>query len=299
MALKDQYLNALSRDKRVLNITHFDMDGAASSIILGNVYQNIKYKYLRYDEVDSYLEKLNFSEYDIVIMTDISPTKAELIEDKNVFLLDHHDSALFLNCPEKNRIVRNGKSAALLVKEFFEHLFGIDLSELNEFCKVVNDYDMWVNKDPRGWCLNELYYKYWNDGFRNRFFHGDLNFSEDEKTFILERKRKFDEVFNALEIYDLDSISGCLTFAHEFINDVCSKLLKKYKIVLCLSPKSKNCSIRVNNPDVHIGQILKEFGFGGGHAQAGGMRGNDTQVFQQNVDFLEDVLYNRFKSMRK
>ena len=137
MALKDQYLNALSRDKRVLNITHFDMDGAASSIILGNVYQNIKYKYLRYDEVDSYLEKLNFSEYDIVIMTDISPTKAELIEDKNVFLLDHHDSALFLNCPEKNRIVRNGKSAALLVKEFFEHLFGIDLSELNEFCKVL------------------------------------------------------------------------------------------------------------------------------------------------------------------
>ncbi len=301
MSLKDQYRTLLDRNARVLNISHLDLDGAAASIIVANVFNNVKYRYFRYDEVDQFLRTTDLSEYDVILLTDISPNDSLLLEDiPNSFLLDHHDSALCQHNPQNNRIVLNGKSAALLCKEFFESLYNIDLSYLNEFCTVVNDYDMWINNDVRGWCLNELHFKYWSDVFRNRFIDGSLNFNEDETNFIKERRSKFKKVFKETEIFELETINGCFVMANEFVNDICSDILKTgSEIVICLNPRNRNCSIRVADNGVHIGQILKELEFGGGHKQAGGIREPDSIKFKTKLDILENLLYNRYASIRR
>jgi len=223
-----------------------------------------------------------------------------LEEIPNSFLLDHHDSALCQHNPENNRIVKTGKSAALLCKEFFESLYNIDLSYLNDFCYVVNDYDMWVNDDNRGWCLNELHFKYWSDVFRNRFIDGSITFNDDELNFIKERRKKYTTNFKALEIFELETIKGVFVMANEFVNDICSDLLKSgEEIVICMNPRNKNCSIRIADNGIHIGHILKELDFGGGHKQAGGIREQDPIKFKEKVDILESLLYNRFAAIRR
>lgn len=301
MSLKSQYRSILNRNAKVLNISHLDLDGAAASIVVANVFHNVKYRYFRYDEVDTFLKTTDLSEFDVVLLTDISPNDSLLLEDiPNSFLLDHHDTALCQHNPEKNRIVLNGKSAALLCKEFFESLYGIDLSYLNDFCEVVNDYDMWINNDKRGWCLNELHFKYWSDNFRNRFIDGNVAFNEEELSFVKERRKKYKQVFDSLEIYELEKINGSFVMASEFVNDICSDLLKEGDdIVICLNPRNKNCSIRISPSEIHLGNILKELDFGGGHKQAGGIREQDPIKFKEKLDILENLLYNRFKSIRK
>lgn len=301
MSLKEQYRTLLNRNSKVLNISHLDLDGAAASIVVANVFNNVKYRYFRYDEVDQFLKNTDLSEFDVILLTDISPNDSLLLEEiPNSFLLDHHDSALCQHNPENNRIVKAGKSAALLCKEFFESLYNIDLSYLNDFCYVVNDYDMWINDDNRGWCLNELHFKYWSDVFRNRFVDGNIAFNEDELNFIKERRKKYTTNFKSLEIFELETIKGVFVMANEFVNDICSDLLKSgEEIVICMNPRNKNCSIRIADNGIHIGHILKELDFGGGHKQAGGIREQDPIKFKEKIDILENLLYNRFETIRR
>lgn len=301
MNLKTQYRNILNRNAKILNISHLDLDGTAASIVVANVFNNVQYRYFRYDEVDNFLKTTDLSHFDVVLLTDISPNDSLLLEEiPNSFLLDHHDSALCQHNPEHNRIVKSGKSAALLCKDFFESLYGIDLSYLNDFCRIVNDYDMWINSDKMGWCLNELHFKYWSDVFRVRFMSGQISLSDDEKSFIKERRNKYTQIMDNLQIYELETIKGSFILASEFVNDLCSDLLKNdNEIVICLNPRNKNCSIRINDSDIHIGNILKELDFGGGHKQAGGIREPDPIKFKTKLDILENLLYNRYRHIRR
>jgi len=66
-----------------------------------------------------------------------------------------------------------------------------------------------------------------------------------------------------------------------------------------MNPRNKNCSIRIADNGIHIGHILKELDFGGGHKQAGGIREQDPIKFKEKVDILESLLYNRFAAIRR
>lgn len=302
MSILKQYKKILDLDNKVLNIYHKDLDGCASSIIMKNLYKNITFKDLRYGDVNEYLKALDFTKYHAVILTDISPESIDMFDlSDKIFLLDHHDSAVEYHCPEKNRIVESGRSAAKLVKNFYQSLFNIDLSYLDEMCEVVNDYDMWINDDIRGWMMNELYFKYWDEEFRRRFTNGDMRFSPEEKKYLKERKALLDCRYNELDIYELDSINGCFFFANNFINDLCHRLLKekKFNFVVCINPKTKNCSVRINEfEEIHIGNILKEIDLGGGHKQAGGFSIKENSEVENAITKLEKHLY-QYNEMRR
>lgn len=303
MSLLKQYREILKPDARVLNVYHKDLDGCASSIVVKNVFKNVHYKDVRYGFVNEYLEKVNYDNYDVVLLTDISPETAEPFSFSNkIFLLDHHDTAVAYNSPENNRIVIPGKSAAKLVKEFFENLFGLDMSYLNTFCEAVNDYDLWINNIPEGWMLNELYFKLWDENFRRRFKSGEIRFTPDETAYIKERKNLLNERFNGLDIYDSDIINGCFFFSTNFVNDLCHKLLKErgYDFVVCVNPKSKNCSVRINDKfGIHIGNILKEVDLGGGHAHAGGFVVERHEDVEDSINKVEKYLHINFPDIRK
>ena len=257
----------LRLDSKVLNIYHKDLDGCASSIVVKNVFTNVHFMDVRYGFVNQLMEKIKYDEYDVVLLTDISPETAEPFSySDNIFLLDHHDTALQYNAPDKNRIVNNSKSAAKLVKDFFQNLHGIDLSYLNEFCNAVNDYDLWINNIPEGWMLNEFYFKLWDEKFRKRFKNGDMRFTQDEQNYIKERQKILNEKVQNVQLYELDSINGAFFFSTNFVNDMCHRMLEKgYDIVICINPKSMNCSVRTGDKlPIHIGEVLQEVDLGGG-----------------------------------
>lgn len=295
MELTKQYRKLLNRNNKVLNIHHKDLDGAASSIVVKNVYDDVEFRELRYGEVNNYLKTINFDKYDVVLLTDISPESIEAfdISDK-IFLLDHHDTALEYHDPSKNRIVLNGKCAALLVKDFFENLFNIDLSHLNDFVNIVNDYDMWYLQDPRSWGMNELYFKYWDTNFRVRFSTGNTYYTNHEVDFIKKRRKELEETYNNLDRYDFEDIKGTLIIANMFVNDLCHKLMsdRGYKLVCSYNPKSKNISVRSVEPNIHVGEMLRElFSNGaGGHKNSGAFKINDYSEINDKLDIIENYL---------
>lgn len=302
MNLVQRYRELLNRNHKVLNIHHKDLDGVASSIVMKNVFNNIDFKELRYGEVNEYLKTINYDNYDVVVLTDISPESIDAFDySDKLFLLDHHDSAIGYHSPEQFRIVESGKCAAYLVKTFFENLFSIDLSYLNDFVDYTNDYDMWINEKVQGWVLNELYFKYWDELFRRRFKSGAIILTTEEKLYIKERRILLEQKYEHLQTYDLEDINGCFFFSNNFINDLCHKLLtiKKYDVVICVNPKSKNCSIRIKDFDnIHIGNILKEIELGGGHKCSAGFVINEYDDVEEKIYKIEKELYS-FKELRR
>lgn len=293
MSLQTQYRKILNQNHRILNICHKDLDGVASSIVVKNLYSNVTFQELKYGTVNEYLKNLDYDLYDVVLLTDISPESSHAFtySDK-IFLLDHHSTALEYHNPEQNRIVIEGKCAASLVKEFFENLFHVDLSYLDDFVSVVNDYDMWYLKDNRSWGLNELYFKYWDTNFRNRFKNGDMYFNVQEVDYIKKKRKDLDEAYQNLERHDFDDINGTLIIASTFLNDFCHKLMeeKGYDYVFCYNPKSKHVSVRNKRKDIHIGEVLKKLVGGGGHGASAAFQNKDYTELDAKLDIIEAYL---------
>lgn len=292
----------LTKDSKVLNITHNDMDGIGCNIAISNCNNNVEHRKASYPTIDNMIKAVNFDDYDCVIISDIAPEKQDdvLSLSEKIILLDHHPTALRHHNPSKNRFVYEGKSATHLVKEFCELVFGYDLSYLDDLVFLINDYDMWEHKDPRSKQLNMLYYYYWDEKFRSRFLEGVTEFEKNEVEFFKKRDQAFNELYNSLEVYDMDSINGCLISCDEFVNDVCEKLQieEGYQIIFARNPNSKNVSVRSQIKDCNIGEILKEHEIGGGHPNAGGMHAPDLQQFQKNLKIIEKTLYKRFEHVR-
>lgn len=297
-----RFKTLLNPNKKVLNIYHKDLDGCVSSIVMKNVYKNIEFKDLRYGQVNAYLKTLDFSNYDAVILTDISPETEDAFDlADNIFLLDHHDSALEFHNPDKNRIVIAGKSAALLVKDFYESLFNLDLSYLKDLCDAANDYDMWINKDKRGWSLNEMYFKLWDIEFRKRFGNGDIVFTPAEQKHLDDNLKDLEERYKSTEIYKFDSINGCYIFATNYINEICHKIMenKGYELIIAFNPKTKNCSVRSINENLHVGFMLQELNFGGGHKPAGGFSVKEPIEMDEKLNKIEQYILANVKDMKK
>jgi oligoribonuclease NrnB/cAMP/cGMP phosphodiesterase (DHH superfamily) len=66
-------MKIIPRDAKILNITHVDFDGCGCSIVLGNVFKNIRYKFSSFYNIDEKLESTNYDEYDYILLTDIHP----------------------------------------------------------------------------------------------------------------------------------------------------------------------------------------------------------------------------------
>ena len=299
-----KYREFFNRNKKILSISHKDLDGVACSIIVSNVFKNVEYISLKYGDVNNCLANLDFSKYDIVLLTDISPESEDMFElSDKIFLIDHHDSALKYCDIDNGKIVLKKDSACKLCKEFFENLFKIDLSYLNDFINKVDLYDSWNHHIyDMSWSLNELYFKYYDCDFRKRFKSGDTKLKDFEVEYVNERKKLLTEVYNNLDIYELDSINACFFLETRFVNDLCHKLMeeKGYQLTICVNSKSKSCSVRSNMTNLHVGKMLENIIPGsGGHKNAGAFRLKDDRELSDRIDTIEKYLYYNCEDIKK
>jgi len=290
-------------DAKILNITHVDLDGCGCSIVLGNVFKNITYVFSSFYNIDEKLEIINYDEYDYVILTDIHPTEKKYlnISDK-IILIDHHPSDL--NNPKKLKFVVSDKDvcATILVKYFIEKMYDIKLSHLDNLTKLINDYDMWHLKYPKSKQMNDLmFYKYRPSKFRNKFMNGRVEFIKEEIEFLKLLNEKFKKTYNEMEVIEFDTINACVIFESDFINEIADKLIKEenYGLVVIKHPQKGRCSLRTGSDDVDIGQVLSDFGWGGGHPKSAGIFVKNDMEFHNKMETLERHLYSKYKTLRK
>ena len=290
-------------ESKVLNITHVDLDGCGCSIVLGNVFENITYAFASFYNLDKRLEDTDFSQYDYVIITDIHPTEKRYLDvSDKIILIDHHPSEF--NDPKKNRFVVSDKGvcATVLVKYYVEQLYNIKLSHLDNLVKYINDYDMWKLKYPESKMLNDLmFYHYRPSEFRNAFINGRTEFTIEEKMFLEELHLDFLKIYDDVEVFDMETINSCIIFEDKFINEVADKLIKEvgYDMVVIKSQKKGRCSLRMGNDNIDIGQVLDDFGWGGGHPQSAGLFVRDTDEFRSKMKTLENHLFTNYETIRR
>lgn len=295
-------MKKIKRDSKILSLSHNDLDGVTAQIVLGHIFKNIQYMNTSYYRINDVAQTLNYNAYDWVIMTDIAPSEKYIMDlSDNIILLDHHKTASQHHNPSNMRFVTENMCAAKFTKKFFEKYYNIKLTDLDEIVRLTNDYDMWIHNDPKSKEINDLmFYRYRPDKFRELYFDGHTNFNEDEINWLEKRKKEFKDLYNNLNIFEFDSIKGCVAESKEFINEISEKLLKEegYRIIFIRNPSHGRISIRHNVKGLDVGTILQNHGWGGGHEEAAGMFAESIKQFKERTDILEKEIFGICEEIR-
>lgn len=294
-------MKKISRNARVLSVSHNDLDGVGCQILLGGVFKNIEYINSSYYSIDKDLFTIDEDDYDVIFVTDISPKTPEVLDRfKNLILIDHHQTAE--NVPEKNRFVNKKYSATYLVKHFLEKMYGKDkLKRFTKLVKLINDYDLWILKYKGSTAMNDLYSMYNAEKFRERFRHGDITLRKNEIDYLKSVKEKFDKLYDELEVIEFEDVNACFFVSDIFVNEFSHKLMTEegYDFVMFNTLKNYKISIRSMMEDFNFGLYLKDLGIGGGHKKAAGVDLASEKEMNDKVDFLVKDLYEKIPSIRK
>ena len=69
-----------------------------------------------------------------------------------------------------------------------------EMEKYREFSNVINDRDLWINKDPRGEIFQNLHHMYDDELFVKRMLENDsFDLSHDEQLLLDFQKRKSDQ----------------------------------------------------------------------------------------------------------
>lgn len=291
------YMNYNNPDLRILNITHSDMDGIACSIVLKNFYKTVHVLPTNYntewklaDDAKAYEGK-----YDIIICTDFCPTKAyaDLCKLGHVLVIDHHESVMDRNNNE-TIVINTQWSATALVYKFISKFKNI--SYLDNFVKLVDDWDMFRLKDPRSPFFNNMFWEMGNKWFLRRFIKGNLEFYPEEKQYFVDSRNEFKEMYETLEIIDLAQ-HGVFFETDRFMHD-CIESLKKDGYKWFIIKNKSNLSVRCD--DIDLTDVFKKLGKGGGHVHAGGLplyKNDNVQEIIEQIERIIDAEYRNLANM--
>lgn len=274
------------KDKRICVISHNDLDGITCCIILGNVYENIDFHNMNYNNIDDQIANINFSIYDEVYITDISPTMDktfDFIPSEKLIMLDHHETARKYD--NSNNLIVDVEigSAAKLVYKYCIDRFDLDLGYLDELVELTHDYDTGTNDIPKSTDLNTLVYNLGTlHDFYNRFKSGDMQFRKRELDILETNRKRLEKCIKELNIFDLDSsgFKGCLILGRAFITEISKHLFDKgYELIIIYNTFNNSCYVRSMLEDLHLGKLLENVN-GGGHQLAGGFTVTDKEDLQ-------------------
>jgi len=296
-------MKEISVNSKVLSISHNDLDGCGSAILLGAVFNDIEYTVCSYYNINETLIKINPKDYDWIFITDISPTLPELLDRlPNSILIDHHQTAKHLHNPKKHRYINLKYSGTYLTKKFIDKMYGKDLLvRYTKMSVIINDYDMWIHKYPISKELNDVYGLYDHELFRKRFKDGIIKFSKRELNHIQSVKDHFDETYENLEILEFDTIDSCFFMADTLVNELSQRLMEEegYEFVFFNTTKNYKISVRSTMDDFNFGEYFKELGIGGGHPKAAGINADSEEEMNKRITFIEQDLYDKIERVRK
>ena len=283
-------MNYNNPELRVLNVTHADMDGIASTIVLKNFYKKVITVPVTYQSEKAIEEalKMNAGQFDVIICTDFYPANTiNTIRNTAPFLvLDHHETVQQYN-DNQTIIINTSMCGAKLTYNFVNHYK--DISHLKEFIDIVNDWDMFILADVRSRFFNNIYWEMGAKWFARRFLSGNCTLYPEEKQYLLDAQAEFKDMYDNMEISDLMD-DGVFFETDRFMNE-CVEALKKdgYKWFVI---KNKN-SLSVRADHVDLTKVFSILGQGGGHVHAGGI----PIRYNQDVGVLLNDLQNAYDAV--
>lgn len=298
----------VSKDKKIFIFTDCDLDGAGSYLMFKWFIRDyIPYKAVRVNDFKKvFLSwfKNNGKKYDhiYILDLDISQDSLEVVDRKNITIIDHHKTHIENKSKYKNAttLIQEYTSCTKLIYNIFSKNYNKDLTDEQKLLVLgVDDYDSYELKLPFSYEMNLLFWNYQGDRikrFLQEFGTGFSGFTNEQRKIINYYKDKFKVVKDGLDVYRMDlsiakkKYSIVSTFADTFINEVAEHIISDNKadIGFVVNLKSKKVSLRRSKGcTVDLGKFAGDlFEVGGGHeASAGGIINDKflalTKLFQQ------------------
>lgn len=275
----------------ILNLSHQDLDGVISSILVKKTFQDVKVIPCTYRTINDILDsELRSKDYDKVFITDISIDEKRfkpLIDSypNKFFLIDHHPRETVSTL--LNSYVKVGDDAACkMTSDYLEANFDIVFTdEMKRLVLLGDDYDTWKHHHKLSKYMNRLYFSIGFYKFSERFKDGFSGFNEDEKAFLMKNQKYIENFLNEIESVNLGS--GIL-FADlaDNIDEAAEFLLKTNSdidTIFLYNGNLKKMSMRGIFKGVHFGDFLTKFG-GGGHKTAAAVSVSTMNEVQKIIE---------------
>lgn len=295
-----------NRATRVLNITHDDLDGAVSAIVVRNVYKNcitVKTNYSGQIYRDAITAIMNSSEYEAIVFSDFCPDDTMVSAICNVrkpyLVIDHHQTANVRDDVVYGEYyVKPGRCGALLCYDYFKDFANLD--HLYQLCLVTNDHDLWLRKMiPISDDLNTLLFEYGYDTFIEKFYYGlepDGTLPSDSKAILANHTHEVDDYIATCYQKDLP-YNGHYIECEKFNSDINLRMTPMYDWLVMagtegVDPGMTKLSFRTRRTDINIGKVLKDLGRGGGGHPAAAGQTIPTDERDQFIQQVADILFS-------
>lgn len=279
--------------KNIYVFTDCDLDGAGSYLMFKWFIQDyIPYKITRVNDFKNTFEpwyETNKDKYDTIYILDLDVSQEclELVDKKNITIIDHHKTHVENKSKYKNAttMIQEYPSCTKLLYSIFSKHYDKKLTDEQKLMVLyINDYDCYELKFPHSYNMNLIYWNYQGDKlarFLDDFGKGFNGFTDAQKNIINYNKSKFKSIKNNLDVHIATKVpiqgQKCKmvsVFADSYINEIADHIIKNYKadIGIVINLKTKKVSLRkCKNCNADLGKLAtKLFDSGGGHEYAAG-----------------------------
>lgn len=274
-----------------------DIDGACSTIILGNVFPNLEYRSVFFgDFLNQYTDWVqhNIESYDKIFVIGMSLDQSiinKIDDSKVVFVSDKEEN---LNFFDSQMISTNTTSCSKLLYNKLKSKYSFS-SELKKLILYVDDYNSQELKFEETKYLNGIYrttkYNRFST-FVTRFWKGYDGFTEKE---INSSQKFFDSIdleYHNIEIYEgwFRDWSVFATFSSVSVNELAQKMIDESEkdVIIVVNPDTKFVSFRKpKNSKADILFMAESLCSGGGTNLASG--GTITKKFLEFTTKLEQI----------
>lgn len=297
-------------------LTHFDMDGVTSAIMLSSIIKFDRIFKGAYHRIDKFIEDV--PDGSTVVVSDLSLTEEQYRRLKHksqqLTVIDHHPDTAVLKekFPDERIHFRTDKSASLLCYELVKgtgKLSERQLRPLAALAYLADVYDLWQQTSPdweTAYKLNLLFWHLKFDDFFDEFKNGFTGFAEDQKEFLVKKKKQIRERLEATTYVELDEdgIRSLVALPeHASLNNEVPGYKPGYDVYYIINKFKDSMSMSVRSTRLVVNtacESLVENGKGvlngGGHDLAAGV-GLDPNMSTDGLQYIILTLNKKIVDM--
>ena len=282
----------------VFLITHKNcLDGSACAVVLRTIFKNLKIFFTHQNSVNFILNKVSekVNEEDLVILADVCCDQSfflktsRLLKEKQVFIkvYEHHESTKWL---EKVSVKKDHSDIEILYdkrrsasKILFDHflLSHQSLEKYKDFIELVNDRDLWLEKNPLAVSLAHLHQIYGEKAFVNRFLENPLLDFTHKETILLDYQKKKETKKNNILLSRMifktneEGFKYGLVYGEGSGSDLLNEAIRRFGLeyAILVNLNMQRVSLR-SKGNFDCAKFSFRYG-GGGHKRASGFLLND------------------------
>lgn len=277
--------------KNIFVFTNYDLDGTGSYLVVKWMHPDahidckpVAASKFREEYIKWYSQD-NLEKYDRVYILDLDVVQEkDLIDHKNIFVIDHHSTLIDRNAYKNATVVfKEYPSAALLTYKVFKKLYDLKLTNAQkQLILYVNDYDSYALRFKESKILNSYFWGISKafETFTEEFKDGFKGLTDYHLNVFRLHKKEVKDILLKSQIFECKKLElygkkyhVISILATKHTDDISAYLLQIYKpdVVFFVNTKNNHISLRRRDKcELDLSEVASDYCDGAGHEYAAG-----------------------------